>query len=463
MHRDEDETVHVQAETEGSDLAITFLALKDPPEDSPVLRRMRRKSKRTLSGSNKLNQKVTFHERIRSSGYGPSRLPRRKKAGLERKTGVKTDFMNVHEYPMPINRAQLSEELQSALTEQHGSLLSLKCSVDGSFMASNCSGGIVRVFRMPLSKYKGSSKCFNSSGEWNSVDFSISRNLVPGCTDPCILTASAGEAYIWTTRLAEPLVKFPGQNDDNSNNPKGMSKAQFFFLDKFVLVSSGPELKLFHYEVEKDIFAPSSSMSRLQAKNELRSSIKKAGGSRNQEMVASWNFIDACEILDFAAINSFASNLAVVSRSDSTISVFDVANEKEVAVCCNGNRAAHTIALPDSAVSAGQSQTDMFLSSSKEDGGTIKLWDLRTASMVRSFVGHENRTHKVGMSLSPCMRFIATGSEDCSHFIFDIRATEPMHKHRDGYREAVSDVEYHPRRPFLMTSCFDGKINIFQS
>ena len=55
---------------------------------------------------------------------------------------------------------------------------------------------------------------------------------------------------------------------------------------------------------------------------------------------------------------------------------------------------------------------DLFLTAAVGDG--IKLWDLRTSRCVRRYDGHVNRSQPVGVAISPCARFIATGSEDRS-------------------------------------------------
>ena len=55
---------------------------------------------------------------------------------------------------------------------------------------------------------------------------------------------------------------------------------------------------------------------------------------------------------------------------------------------------------------------DLFLTAAVSDG--IKLWDLRTNRCVRRYDGHVNRSQPVGVAISPCARFIATGSEDRS-------------------------------------------------
>lgn len=55
---------------------------------------------------------------------------------------------------------------------------------------------------------------------------------------------------------------------------------------------------------------------------------------------------------------------------------------------------------------------DLFLTAAVGDG--IKLWDLRTNRCVRRYDGHVNRSQPVRVAISPCARFIATGSEDRS-------------------------------------------------
>lgn len=63
-------------------------------------------------------------------------------------------------------------------------------------------------------------------------------------------------------------------------------------------------------------------------------------------------------------------------------------------------------------VSHPPSAYDLFLTAAVTDG--IKLWDLRTNRCVRRYDGHVNRSQPVGLAISPCARFIATGSEDRS-------------------------------------------------
>lgn len=95
-------------------------------------------------------------------------------------------------------------------------------------------------------------------------------------------------------------------------------------------------------------------------------------------------------------------------------------------------------------------------------GDCIKLWDLRTNRCVRRYEGHLNRVHPCGIALSPCGRFIATGAEDKSAYIFDIRSGTYSHK-LTGHTDVVSDVDFHPLTPQLYTASLDGKIQMYSN
>ena len=61
-------------------------------------------------------------------------------------------------------------------------------------------------------------------------------------------------------------------------------------------------------------------------------------------------------------------------------------------------------------VSHPRQSYELFASSATD--GNIRLWDLRASGSVRCLSGHCNNYATVGMSFSPCMRYLATGSED---------------------------------------------------
>ncbi len=51
----------------------------------------------------------------------------------------------------------------------------------------------------------------------------------------------------------------------------------------------------------------------------------------------------------------------------------------------------------------------------------IKLWDLRVGGTpVREFASHVNRGMGIGFEISNCYRYMISGSEDRSVFIYDV-------------------------------------------
>lgn len=105
---------------------------------------------------------------------------------------------------------------------------------------------------------------------------------------------------------------------------------------------------------------------------------------------------------------------------------------------------------------------DVFATAAADiDGGTIKLWDVRSQASVRRFSGHRNGSYPVGVAFSPCMRFVAAGSEDSTAYIFDLRQGAVLHRLQGAFMDVVSDVDFHPHRPILAASCLSGAVRYF--
>ncbi len=65
----------------------------------------------------------------------------------------------------------------------------------------------------------------------------------------------------------------------------------------------------------------------------------------------------------------------------------------------------------------------------------MRLWDLRQTGSVRTFTGHVNRTMRIGAAISPCLRYIATGSEDRCVYVYDLPGPGQVVRSSVGYRE----------------------------
>jgi len=144
----------------------------------------------------------------------------------------------------------------------------------------------------------------------------------------------------------------------------------------------------------------------------------------------------------------------------SQIEVWDLGKEEVVASFAEAHdRVVHCLRLNEcsSYASHPSESYDLFLSSATD--GLIGLWDLRAGKRVCRFAGHQNRVHPIGASFSPCLRYIASGSEDKLCYLFDLRAGSGTYMEKlGGHSDVVTDTAYNPLHPQLATACADGKI-----
>lgn len=57
----------------------------------------------------------------------------------------------------------------------------------------------------------------------------------------------------------------------------------------------------------------------------------------------------------------------------------------------------------------------------------------------------------------------ATGSEDKTAVLYDLRMGTMLHRVREGHTDVVSDVAFHPLYPQMATACFDGRVRFFSA
>ncbi|GBG27462.1 WD repeat-containing protein 27 [Hondaea fermentalgiana] len=495
---EERESEEANQETE----TLSVFPSADPPETS-ALRSVSRNSLRLQESGRaapkrrekSLNKPVTFHKSIKSSGYGTPPQVRTlfKTAKQERNAksknarasrGVTEALRSRAGGPpsYPCDCTPVSEKLAvpsdvEAKMKHQGAVLKVKYSLDGSLLGSCGSDNAVRVTRLPLSKHKGDGSSFiGHHAKVDSIDFSFLSNLIRVTnipSRPLLLTGCAdGSAMLWSTALAHPLAVFApeaksnGSASSSNNTNGGKVQASFFYLDQFVLVSHGSMVRMHRYEIDERAVAPSRDVDTQREKNRQKVALHSGAGSANQKVVASWDCsTEAKSVNGFAAMNAFHSHLVLLSRSDGSVAAIDVAADRILRVSRGLSRAPHTITLPTHALHAAHppGAFDMFVTSSTADGGTLQMWDLRQREAVQTLQGHQNRVHTVGTSISPCMRYIATGSEDNSCYLYDVRMGSVQSRLWQPHKDTVSDVSFHPVVPYLATACHDGRIRIFGS
>ncbi|KAJ7411719.1 WD repeat-containing protein 27 [Willisornis vidua] len=109
-------------------------------------------------------------------------------------------------------------------------------------------------------------------------------------------------------------------------------------------------------------------------------------------------------------------NWLVSASEDRTLRVWSVCNKEPALILFFGLNDMHITSVKGSSFSTQQPDAyNLFMTTAAGDG--IKLWDLRTLRCERRFEGHSSRCYPCGIAVSPCGRFIASGSDDKYVFI----------------------------------------------
>jgi WD40 repeat protein len=474
-----------------SEIVLAMLASVPLVEDSPLHATMNLVSKldsTSTGGANILskgdraatkklslgttNSPVTFGRSIKSSGYGSaSSAPRqmfqphvgkakKKKAILLKgaKSGSGGGGTSVDEsYPINCDPpASLVFTLGGdASARALPGVTQLRICHSGKAIAIAANDKTILSSRLPFSSKAGAEpKPFGGPGSSAVQSMSWSRD------DKILMTSSAnGIVEVWDTArvVRDPLLvanrcvhNFKvDKKGDPPNTPFGKGKvvdAQFYYMDKFILLAAGSELRLYKYSLDFSV----NDLKRYQRKSKYRL-VTSLGHGALQSVTA------------LAAPNTFYSYHAITAGSDKSVTVFDMNTAQPARVIQDAHaRPAHAVCVNTGSKFASHPPDayNIFLTTSQSDG--IAMWDLRANRCVRRFSEHASRAHAVGVDFSPCGRFIATGSEDKCAYLYDIRSGTYLHK-LVGHTDVVSDVAFHPLSPQLLTASLDGKIRVFSS
>jgi WD40 repeat protein len=93
----------------------------------------------------------------------------------------------------------------------------------------------------------------------------------------------------------------------------------------------------------------------------------------------------------------------------------------------------------------------------------LNVWDIRhSTACIASFNQHVNRRESLFASLSPCMRYVACGSEDYAARIYDLRMSgRELVKLSGHHRDVVSAVAFNPLFAQVATASYDGTVKFF--
>uniref|UniRef100_A0A452TTA6 WD repeat domain 27 n=1 Tax=Ursus maritimus TaxID=29073 RepID=A0A452TTA6_URSMA len=302
------------------------------------------------------DQPLVFHSQVRSSGYAstPKEYP------LESSPPVK-----VHK--------------QRVLAHGPAAASCIQYSGDGQWLACGFANHLSLVFRADLT---GTPAVFSGhDGAVSTVCWSHDgRRLLSASQD--------GTLRLWSLRRAE-LVLCVGR--DVFSKPVG--SAQFYYIDTFILLSSGPELQLLTYHVDT-------------CKDEIQRCVVCPS-------VPCLCTVGGALFLTGLSVNRVGTDLVLAAGRNRTLEVFDLnAGRSAAAILEAHSRPVHQICQNKGSSFTTQQHQVYNLFATTATGDSIKLWDLRTLRCERCFEGHPNHGYPCGIAFSPCGRYVASGAED---------------------------------------------------
>ncbi|XP_078497517.1 WD repeat-containing protein 27 [Lissotriton helveticus] len=383
------------------------------------------------------DQPLVFHNKIKSSGY--TAAPRMKMFSAQTNTKKNSDLPLrkkssgrglKYEYPVDCP-APRNLHGQAVVANKPTSVCCMQYSGDGERLACALADSTLLVFNSNLigtpAVYSG------HDGAVTSVAWSLDKNWL-------VSSAADRTLRIWSVRNTEPVVIIAKEMFC-----KPVRCCQFYYMDKFILLSTGAEWQLLKYCIDTN-----------------KDDLKRYKERSMCKPVHKFHMASTQEITSLSAVNDFYSYIMLTAGSNRAVEVFDLNAGCSVATIPNAHsRSVHQICQNKGSAFSSQEPIfyNLFITTAVGDG--IKLWDLRSLKCVRRFEGHLNRCHPCGIAVSPCGRFIASGSEDRCAYIYDIQSNMFSSK-LSGHTESVINVAFSPSSPELTTATLDGKLKLFK-
>ncbi|KAJ9442765.1 putative WD repeat-containing protein [Diplonema papillatum] len=349
---------------------------------------------------------------------------------------------------MQAQRAPVGGGVPCVLQQQHlatlrgrpvhaGAIVGLAFSTDARHLACASSDRSASFLKVPVAKHNGEAHIFKAhTAPVTSVGvtyaFGDQQSLVTGSLD--------GTAKVWKAGWETPFLSI--------KKPGDVAAARFFGIDRLLVLAVGGRIDFHKYLLDRQ--------------KEMRELDRAANYSteRQVETVAT-----GCQsVLCLACHNAFHSPIVFFGGSSRVVAAYDVVKGRAVVSLESPHaKPVHHITIPSSGTarsgSLASNTFELFCTSSCD--GTIKLWDLRCpATPVRAYSSHVNRVHSVGASFSPCMRYLATGSEDRAAYVYELSTGRLLTKNQ-SHSDVVSDVAFNPVHPQLASCSFDGQLHFW--
>ncbi|XP_074189966.1 WD repeat-containing protein 27 isoform X6 [Rhinolophus sinicus] len=363
------------------------------------------------------DQPLVFHSQVRSSGY--TSAPHA--TMFSPKTNIKNDCKRFSEHKnsykwkeSPVQNSpptRLSRRLSVA--EGRAAVRCVQFSGDGRQLACGSANHLALVFDADLT---GTPAVFpGHDGAVNTVCWSHDGRWL-------LSVSQDGTLRVWSARRTE-LALCLGKD----LLPKPVQSAQFYYIDTFILLSSGPEVQLLTYHIDT-------------CKDEIRRYKPKSRG----RVVVRLPMTGAVEVTSLSAVNDFYSYLVLTAGRNRTLEAFDLNVGRSAAVITEAHsRPVHQICQNKGSSFMTQPSQLYNLFATTAIGDGIRLWDLRTLRCERRFEGHSSRCYPCGIAFSPCGRYVACGAEDRHAYVYEMGSSTFCHR-LSGHTDTVTGVAFSP-------------------
>ncbi|XP_053446331.1 WD repeat-containing protein 27 isoform X2 [Nycticebus coucang] len=390
--------------------------------------------KRSAARHSTQDQPLVFHSTVRSSGYGLaprvtmfSPKTNSKKNNDKRSSKCENSYKRQEHTLEDSLPTRLCRQVAAAAPHP-AAVCCVQYSGDGRWLACGLANHLSLVFDASLT---GAPAVFSGhDGAVHTVCWSHNRKWL-------LSVAQDRTLRVWSVRHTELTLLL---SKDMFSKP--IQSAQFYYIDAFILLSSGPELQLRKYHIDT-------------CKDEIKRYKQKSWS----KSVCRLSMTDGVDMTSLSAVNDFYSHVVLTAGRNRTLEVFDLNVGCSAAVVAEAHsRPVHQICQNKGSSFATQhSQAyNLFLTSAVGDG--MKLWDLRTLRCERHFAGHLNRCHPCGAAFSPCGRFVVCGAEDRHAYVYELGSSTFSHR-LAGHTDTVTSVAFNPSAPQLSTStCHMGTV-----
>ena len=391
-----------------------------------------------------------------------------------------------HSYPLTCAPLLARQHQHDVSWAERVPAVGLAFSPNATSLAVASCDALVRVLKLPVSRHRHSaskepggcltlvghterlhSVAYSHDGSMvvsSSADRSVRVWSIDGRQDACTLLLDRVNRH--TSSPSQRSKDRPTAKPEAANNRNPLIEAEcrgaaFFYMDRFLLVASGGNLRQYSYEVADKI----SSTKQKGVEAAAAAAVSEERGRYRLAQAWGPQQLGGIAVTSFTCCNAMLSPLVVAAASNRSLLLVDAATGSVARTIPDAHeRAAHTVCLPSPSpfVALDSAHYDIFLSAASD--GCIALWDIRANRVsMRLRGGHVNRReHGVAVALSPCIRYVAAGSEERRPCLYDLRSGSHLPPvSGKGHGEAAVAVAFNPAHPQWASAAHDGSVHFY--